>query len=193
AMIDVATSGPAVELAKLQAKAMGLPLVLQETEGEKEVELKDLRQALVRAKRKYKIEGIVTGALYSTYQRDRLEEVADGLGLKIFSPLWHKPQEQEMLELLANGYEIVFTAVAAEGLDKSWLNHRITKEDVEKLKKLRDKVGMNVAGEGGEFESLVLDCPLFKKRLVLEKVEIKEDGKHAARLLVKKAKLVGKN
>ena len=26
---------------------------------------------------------------------------------------------------------------------------------------MRDKYGLNVAGEGGEFESFVLDCPLF--------------------------------
>ena len=84
---------PAIELSKLQAKAMELPLLMIKTRGEKEVELKDLGRALSLAKKKYHIEGIVSGAIFSTYQRDRVEKVCDKLGLKIFSPLWHKPQE----------------------------------------------------------------------------------------------------
>jgi asparagine synthase (glutamine-hydrolysing) len=184
---------PAIELAKLQAQAMDIPLIMCETQGEKETELSDLKKALIQAKKKYKIEGIVTGALFSTYQRDRIEKVCDQVGLKIFSPLWHKPQEMEMQELLTNNFEIIFTGIAAEGLDKSWLNRRITKEDVERLKKLREKLGTNVAGEGGEFESLVLDCPLFKKKLTIEESEIREESKNVARLVVKKAKLVDKD
>ncbi len=183
---------PAVELAKLQAKAMGLPLVLQETKGEKELELEDLRQALVRAKQKHKIEGIVTGALYSTYQRDRLEEVADGLGLKIFSPLWHKPQEQEMMELLANGYEIVIVSIAADGMKESWLGQRIDKNMILELIKLKEKTGINVAFEGGEAESLVLDCPLFRKKIeILDSYKVM-DSPYSGKLIIKKARLVGK-
>lgn len=183
---------PAIELAKLQAKAMETPLILYKTKGEKEIELEDLEKALVLAKKKYKIEGIVTGALFSTYQRDRIERVADSLGLKIFSPLWHKSQEQEMQELLENEFEFILTSVAAEGLDKSWLNKSITKEDVIKLRKMKDKLGTNIAGEGGEFESLVLDCPLFKKKLMIEKAEVVEESRNVARMIIQKAKLVKK-
>ena len=117
------------------------------------------------AKEKYKLGGIVSGALFSTYQRDRIEKICDRLGLKIFSPLWHKPQEEEMKELLANGFQFVLSAVAADGLDKKWLNRIITLDDVEKLKKLHEKNKIGIAGEGGDFESIVLDCPLFKKKI----------------------------
>ncbi|MBI4983651.1 diphthine--ammonia ligase [Candidatus Woesearchaeota archaeon] len=183
---------PTIDLAQLQAKAMGLPLVMHHTKGEKEVELRDLEWALREAKEKYHINGVVAGALFSTYQRDRIEKVCDRLGLKIFSPLWHKPQEQEMQELLSNGFKFIFTGVAAEGLDKSWLNKVITKEDVETLKKLKDRLGINIAGEGGETESLVLDCPLFKKKLVIKKAEVFEESRNVARLVVKNAKLENK-
>ena len=57
------------------------------------------------------------------------------------------------------------------------------------LNKLKDKIGSNVAGEGGEFESLVLNCPLFKKKLVIEEFEIKEESEYAARMIIKKASL----
>ncbi len=183
---------PAINIVPLQAEALRLPLIVQETKGEKEAELKDLENALALAKREHKIDGVITGAVFSTYQRDRIEKICDKLGLKIFSPLWHKPQEEEVLELLENKFEFIFTAVAGEGLDKSWLNKKITLVELEKLKKLNVKYGVHVAGEGGELESLVLDCPLFKKKLVLEEVEIKEENKNTARLMVQKAKLVEK-
>ncbi len=180
------------ELVEMQAEALELPIIIQKTKGEKETELKDLEKAFVEAKKKYQIEGIVSGALFSTYQRDRIEKICDKLGLKIFSPLWHKPQDKHLQDLLGNGFEIVLTAVAAEGLDKTWLGRVIAAKDVEKLQKLHSKLGLNVAGEGGEFESLVLDCPLFTKRIVLEKTEIIEEDKNRAHLVIKKAKLISK-
>ncbi|MBI2151550.1 diphthine--ammonia ligase [Candidatus Woesearchaeota archaeon] len=177
------------EMVELQAKAMKLPLITQSTLGEKEAELRDLKSALQMAKTKYHIDGIVTGALASTYQRERIELTCEELGLKIFSPLWHKPQEQEMYELIQHGFKFILTAVAADGLDKTWLNRIITLGDLEKLKAISKKNGLNVAGEGGEFESVVLDGPLFKQKIVIDSQETKEEGKNTAHLLIKKAHL----
>src|SRR3989338_11472623 len=67
---------PNIDMATYQAEAMEIPIVLQETEGEKEKELSDLKKALQKAKEKYQIEGIVSGALYSNYQRGRIEKIA---------------------------------------------------------------------------------------------------------------------
>jgi diphthine-ammonia ligase len=39
------------------------------------------------------------------------------------------------------------------------------------LMRLHDKFGIHICGEGGEYETLTLDCPLFKKKIVL--VEVK--------------------
>ena len=179
---------PGIEISTLQAEAMELPILIQETEGHEESELEDLFLLLQRAKEQYHINGIVTGALFSQYQRERIEKVADRAGLTVFSPLWHKNQEQEMRELLQQGFNILFTSVAAEGLDASWLGRLITERDVDKLVSLNISHGINIAGEGGEFESLVLDCPLFKRRIELLETEIKKDGL-AARLLIRKARV----
>ncbi len=180
------------ELAELQAEAMGLPLVLGKTAGEKERELEDLRKTILAAKEKFQLDGIVSGAMFSTYQRDRIEKVCDQLGLKIFAPLWHKLQEEEMQELLQHGFVFVLSAVAAEGLDASWLNKVITETDLKKLQQLHQRNKIGVAGEGGEFESVVLDCPLFRKRIELQEAEISEENKNTARLVIKKARLVQK-
>lgn len=180
------------EMVQLQAKAMGLPLIVQKTKGLKEKELNELEAAIKTAKEKYHIQGLVSGALFSTYQRDRIEKVCDRLGLKIFSPLWHKPQEKHLQEIIGNGFEVILISVSAEGLDKTWLGCRLDQKMLKDLIEIKQKNGLNVAGEGGEFESLVLDCPLFKKKIVLEKTEIVEESRNSARMVIKKARLAGK-
>lgn len=180
---------PAIELTELQAEAMNLPHILGGTVGEKEKELADLQDVIIAAKSKFQFEGIITGALFSEYQSSRIKKICHKLNLECISPLWHKPQEGLMEELLNNKFEIIFTAIAADGLDKSWLNKIITHADLEKLKQLKDKIGSNIAGEGGEFESLVIDCPLFNKKLIIEDSTIQEENKYTARMIVKKAKL----
>lgn len=156
---------PRIDEASNHARKMSLPLILQETAGEKEKELRDLEKAIRKAINQYKIEGVITGALYSDYQRSRIESVCDRLGICTFSPLWHIDQEMHMRRLIRDGFKFIFTSVAAEGLDNSWLNREITGKDIDKLVRLHNKHGINVAGEGGEFESLVVDCPLFRGRI----------------------------
>lgn len=181
---------PNVGLAKLQAEALGIGHIEQKTEGIKEKELEDLEKALRSAKEVYQIEGVVTGALYSNYQRERIEGVCDRVGLKIFSPLWHIDQEEEMRKVVRD-FDIVFSSVAAYGLDSSWLGRKITQTDVDRLVQLDKKIGINIAGEGGEFESLVLDGPLFEKKIKIDDFEIIEE-KNSARMVVKSARLVDK-
>ncbi len=94
-----------------------------------------------------------------------------------------------MEELVQKGFKIVLTAIAAEGFDKNWLGRVITQKEVEMLLKLKVKYGININGEGGEYESLVLDCPLFTKELVLDKVEIVEEQKNTAYLVIHHASL----
>ncbi|MEM4331925.1 MAG: diphthine--ammonia ligase [Candidatus Micrarchaeia archaeon] len=154
---------PEIDNVRTHAARMGLPLIMQETAGEKERELYDLETALLDAIKKYNIEGVVTGAISSEYQRTRIESVCDRLGLRVFSPLWHVDQEMHMRRLIKDGFRFIITSVAAEGLDKSWLNREITLKDIDILVKLSKRYGINIAGEGGEFESLVIDSPLFAR------------------------------
>jgi asparagine synthase (glutamine-hydrolysing) len=180
---------PAIELTELQSEAMGIPLLTEHTEGEKEKELIDLEKAIKKAKQKYNFQAILTGALFSEYQKSRIEKIAQKLNLKTISPLWHKSQEELMRELVDNNFQFILTSIAAEGLDKTWLNKIITETELNKLKELNKKISLNVGGEGGEYESLVLDCPLFKKKLIIKNFEIEEENKHTARLIIKKAGL----
>lgn len=158
---------PTILLAKYQSEASEIPLLTQKTKGNKEQELNDLKLLLSKAKKEFNVDGVVTGAIYSTYQRDRIEKICDELGLICKNPLWHKNQEDYMYELIKEKFKFYFSKVMADGLDESWVGKEIKKEDVDKLVELNKKIGINIAGEGGEFETLVFDCPLFKKKLNL--------------------------
>ncbi|MCD4759493.1 diphthine--ammonia ligase [archaeon] len=181
---------PNIDLVSLQAKALELPLLIQKTSGIKEDELKDLEKALNKAKKNFKISGVVTGALFSEYQASRIKKICKKLDLVCFNPLWHKDQPNYMKELLDNNYKIIFSSIAVDGLDESWLGKEITSEDVDKLIKLHYKNGLNVAGEGGEFESLVLDCPLFKKKIKIKESKTEMENSYTGKYTIEKAKLI---
>ena len=142
-----------------QSEILDIPLLLQETDGEKEDELEDLRTALQRAKEEYGVEGVTAGAIESTYQRDRVDKVADELGLKVFTPLWQFQQDHYMKWLVRNGFEVEITKVAARGLDESWEGRVLDMESVEELLDLAEEYRFNPAGEGGEYETRVKGFP----------------------------------
>lgn len=149
---------PSLEFTRMQADSMNIPLLEQPSDGVKEQEVDDLRAVLARAQEEFSVEGVVSGALFSNYQRERIEMVCEELGLRVFAPLWHLDQEMEVREILDAGFSFVLSKVAAMGLDRSWVGREITHEDVDELTK---KLGLNVAGEGGEYESLMVDGPVF--------------------------------
>ena len=179
-----------IDMTRLQSKSFSIPLIEEETEGQEEEELKDLKSALKNTKEKYGIEGVVSGALYSNYQRKRIEKVCDSLGLKIFAPLWHINQEKEMREILKKGFKFMVVKISADGLDKSWLGKVITEDDIDKLVKLDKKIGFNVAFEGGEAETLMIDGPIFKKRIEIIRAEKILESEHLGVYEIHKAKLV---
>jgi ABC transporter with metal-binding/Fe-S-binding domain ATP-binding protein len=160
---------PNIKLTKVQAEAIGLPLISLETEGKKEDELKDLRKAIEIAKEKYRIDGIVTGAVQSIYQSERIKKICNDLDLNCVNPLWSKNSEQYWRELLDKKFEIIITSVSTEGLDKEWLGKKIDEKNFEKLKKLSEEFKFHLTFEGGEAETFVTDCPIFKKRIEILK------------------------
>ena len=179
---------PNIDLVKMQAKALKIPIIFKKTEGIKEKELKDLKAALMQAKRQYKIEGVVSGAVDSDYQRYRIEAVCGDLGLRSLALLWHLDPETYMVELFKAGFKVIITAVAAEGFDESWLGKELSMETLEELKILHQRYGIHISGEGGEFETLVIDGPIFKKKIEIldaEKIWKGDNGQY----IIKKAKL----
>lgn len=175
---------PSIKRTKQQAKIMNIPLIIQKTKGEKEKELKDLEKAIKRAKTKYKIDTIVTGALASNYQKSRIEKICKKLNLECFNPLWNKDEFEYLNELIKNKFKVIITGVFAYPLDKSWLGKEINQKFIQELKQLNASHKIHPAGEGGEFETFVLDCPLFKKPLKIKNSKISGE-KNSWRMKIK--------
>jgi len=163
---------PSISKTKKQAKTMEIPIIIQETKGEKESELKELEKAIRKAKKDFGIEGIVTGAVESVYQASRVQKICDKVGLECFNPLWQKPQFEILEDLLKDKFKVILTGVFAYPFTKKWLGRKIDKDFIKEIKNLNTKYKISPAGEGGEFETFVLDCPLFKKPLEIIDSEI---------------------
>jgi asparagine synthase (glutamine-hydrolysing) len=167
---------PSINGALKQAEVMKIPVIKQETQGEKEKELKDLKNAIKKAIKTYNIQGIVTGAVESVYQASRIQKICNRLGIECFNPLWQKDSEEHWQEIFDLGFKIILVGVSAEGLGKEWLGKEINQENFEELKKLSKKHSFHLAFEGGEAETLVLNCPLFSRKLEIKEKKISGEG-----------------
>lgn len=161
---------PGSNLLELQSKAIGIPIIIQKTKGMKEEELEDLENAVKKAVKERGVEGIVTGAVASVYQSSRVQRICNKLKLECFNPLWQKGQIELLNNLVKEGFVVGIDGVAAEPFDESWLGRIIDSRTIAELKRLSEKYGINPAGEGGEYETYVLDSPMHKKRIVVKKM-----------------------
>jgi len=171
-----------------QGLSMNTGLVYDNTTPNDEVE--DLFLALEQATKRFNFEGVCSGAILSTYQRVRIEHVCNRLGLTSLSYLWRMlPQKELLRQMLDDGIEAVLVKVACPPglIPKKHLNKTLRfLSDIGLLERLNQRYQFHVCGEGGEYESLVIDSPLHKKKLVLDEVKILEteaDGIGELRIL----------
>ncbi len=182
---------PNIHLVELQAEALGLPLVNVVTEGRKEEELADLEQAIVQAVKQFHIEGVVTGAVESVYQAERVQRICQRLGIWCFNPLWKRNQQALLEELLEKHFRVLISGVFAYPLDERWLGKEIDAEVIKRLVALQQEYGISPSGEGGEIETTVLDAPLFTKRIEILDFDVEAKGNSGV-FRVKEARLVAK-
>ncbi len=182
---------PNIGLTKLQAEAVGLPLLQRTTKGAKEEELEDLKAAISEASKRFGIEGVVTGAVKSVYQSERMQRICDELGLECVNPLWHMDEKKLLEELLEKGFKVMISGVFAYPLGSKWLGRIIDRTAMEELVGLREKYDISPVGEGGEIETTVLDAPFFRKALEVTGSRVQWEG-DSGWLEVRKCVLKGK-
>jgi ABC transporter with metal-binding/Fe-S-binding domain ATP-binding protein len=182
---------PNIDVTALQAEAMGLPLIQRVTEGKPEEELEDLEEAIAQAIKGFQIEGVVSGAVESVYQSERIQRVCNRLGVWCFNPLWKGNQKALLEEIVAKGFRVIISGVFAYPLDRDWLGKEIGKELIERLVLLGKEFGLSPSGEGGEIETTVLDAPLFKKKIEVLDYEVDAKGNSGV-FRVKRAQLITK-
>ncbi len=180
---------PNIELTKIQAKLIGVKQIFYESCSKKEKEVEELKQIISNLK----IDSIVAGAVASEYQKSRILKIAKELNLKLISPIWKINQVEYLRKLISLGFKIIITGVGAEGLTRDWLGREIDENCVKDLIELNKKFKISIVGEGGEYESFVLDCPIFSKKIeILEVNKIFNKKENSGILEIKKVGLIEK-
>ncbi len=152
---------PNLSVVPLMAESMGKELVTAKSSGTEEGDMEGLRNALDGLD----VEGVVSGAIWSDYQWDRMNIVCGDLGLKLMAPLWRKDQDMLMDQFIDSGIRSMIVGCYAEGLGEEWLGRTIDRQAVEELKAIRARTGISIMGEGGEYESLTIDSPMHSRPL----------------------------
>ncbi|MFB6074441.1 MAG: diphthine--ammonia ligase [Haloarculaceae archaeon] len=172
---------PATRLAALAAESIGIRLVEVEPDdfeaeaatdagAQGDAELEPLAAALgdLDATLSGGVAGVTAGAVESEYQTSRIEGLCDRLDAELFAPLWQRDPWDLADVMLDAGFEILIVRVAADGLDESWLGRRLDADALADLADLQERRGVHPLGEGGEFETLVVDAPHMDRRIDLD-------------------------
>src|SRR5438046_10457404 len=146
---------PNLSLTALLAQAMHLPLLTEAAKAGEAGELDALRRIFHRID----ADGVVVGAIASDYQYDRVNRIAEELGLRVFAPLWRHDPHRLLRDYLASGFEIVFSSVSAEGLDASWLGRRWDERTIDDLLRLEGRRVLHPRGGAREYTTLRLHAP----------------------------------
>jgi diphthine-ammonia ligase len=155
------------------ADVAGMEYIEILTHGKKEEELVDLENGLAALD----IDGLTAGAVASVYQAERVKAITDRLGIELFTPLWHMDTEQ-LLREVSDRMDARIVVTAAEGLDESFLGARIDESLISRLKTIAGQHRINLAGEGGEYESLTLNAPFYSRPVNYSTQEIHSSADH---------------
>ncbi|KAI5189330.1 diphthine-ammonia ligase [Nematocida sp. AWRm77] len=169
------------------AQCLGVPLEQRHTSGiarnmaleytqTSTDEVEDLYAALEDLKTKYVFEGVSAGAIKSTYQKNRVEHVCERLGLTPLAYLWDRNQKELLKEMVDAGMHAVVVKSGSAVLNKFvgctladvyTVYGKYIQEEVERHKHQVSEEEYNICGEGGEYETITLDCPIFTSRIEL--------------------------
>ena len=171
---------PATRLASLAAESVGIELIEIEPEdfgadevddsgaqGDDELEPMEAALAELADDDAIDLEGVTAGAVESAFQTDRIRGMCDRLGIDLYAPLWQEDPIELAEAMFDVGFEIRIVGVAAHGLDDSWLGRQYDADALAELVELRDAYGVHPLGEGGEFETYVVDGPHMDRRIDL--------------------------
>ena len=152
---------------ELQAKALGIPLLKLEV---KEPYEKSYSEAISKLIEKG-IEGIVTGDIYvvDDVHGRWMDKVTEGLDISVIMPLWEQNTRKVLDEEVSSGFRSIFTCLGQQWFTKEWLGREINENSVKDLKALAKETGMDPCGENGEYHTMTIDGPIFKKTIEISK------------------------
>ncbi|KAH9190361.1 hypothetical protein AeNC1_007666 [Aphanomyces euteiches] len=154
----------------LQGKSISTDMGYSAMEGD---EVEDLCCLLQEVQKRFpEVQAVSTGAIFSNYQRTRVEHICARLNLISLAYLWRRPQDELMQEMIEADINAILVKVASMGLVPRRHLGRTIADLYPFFLDLNEKYQFHICGEGGEYETLTLDCPLFKKRIVIDSAQI---------------------
>eukprot|EP00658_Telonema_sp_P-2_P033215 TRINITY_DN24425_c0_g3_i1.p1 TRINITY_DN24425_c0_g3~~TRINITY_DN24425_c0_g3_i1.p1 ORF type:complete len:241 (+),score=40.88 TRINITY_DN24425_c0_g3_i1:60-782(+) len=154
-------------LIRIPTKAVSVNQELQ-YEPAPEDEVEDLFELLKTVQEQIPhVQAVCSGAILSNYQRTRVECVCGRLGLISLAYMWQRSQTELLTAMAEAGLDTILIKVASMGLKPSHLGRTVA-ELSPMFQQLQSRFGFHPCGEGGEYESLCLDSPLFKQRIVID-------------------------
>ena len=154
--------GTDAELIRLQAEAIGIPLLQRATTWNGyEQEFK----AAVRSLTPSHIKSIIFGDIYIQEHRDWAERVCRELGIEAVEPLWGRDPEKILLDFMDAGFEAIIVSAKPDLFNKEWIRHTVDRELLRYLK----ENNIDVCGENGEYHTFVTNGPIFKKKVRIYK------------------------
>jgi len=163
--------GLPLRILEQQAASLGVPLITVAASWE------DYEKVFIGQLREFKAKGVevgVFGDIDLEEHRQWQENACAAAGMKAYLPLWGKSRQKVVTELVDLGFQAVIVAVNEEIMDRSYLGRVLDKQLM--LKLAAD--GIDVAGENGEFHTIVTNGPLFRFPVNLKINGFKPVGQH---------------
>jgi len=160
---------------KLQAEALGLPHYLIGVEDPFD---RSYERAIASVKERQGIDTLVTGDIgeVSGHDPNWIVERGGHCGVDVLRPLWHWERDEVLEKILALNFRAVFSCVKRPWFNQDWLGLELSQATVERLNQLSENTGLDICGEEGEYHTMVVDAPRFRKRIQIESYSKRVEG-----------------
>ena len=132
---------------------------------------------------------LVSGVMTTPEHLEYFKEILDPIGVKQFAPLFGKNPLDSLAEMQKLGFHnLIIEIDTALGSTGNRLGHEIDQAVIDEINQLVKDKKMNPIGEWGEYHTVVVDCPIYKKKIRVEKSKTTWKGTKGY-FIIKKASL----
>lgn len=148
---------------KLQSQAMGFS---HQTFTITEPFREGYEKAIWAIKERFGVDTLVTGDISQVDGYPNwIRECSLPSGMRVLTPLWEQDRLGLLKRLLSKGFQVIFSGVHKPWFTEDWLGLELNNRVLERLGALGRETGLDLCGEQGEYHTIVLDGPSFKKRI----------------------------
>jgi len=147
-----------------QAQALGLPHYVIDVEEPFDRSYED---AISSLKKRRGIDALVTGDVGEVADHDPnwIVDRSARCGIDVLRPLWRRGGLELLNRLLLLKFKVIFSCVRKPWFTDEWLGLELSPSSVKRLSEINKRTGLDLCGEQGEYHTLVLDGPQFRKSI----------------------------